>query len=103
MIFGYLDRNRDVSNEIEIFRKFWPNSKFSPILTNFSEILSKIYIFHNFDQNRGLSKIFTKIEIFKDFEQNRYFSKILTKIRIFPKFAFFRKFWQKSGFFESLT
>ena len=81
-IFGNLDENRDISNEMEVFLKLWPNLKFSRIVTNigifFSKFFSKIDISDNFDQNRGISKIFPKIEIFEDFDQNRYFPKILT-------------------------
>ena len=88
-IFKYLGRHRDVSIKIKIFRKFWPNLKFSPISTKnryfFKNLRTKI--FEDIAQNRGITKIFTKIETFKDFDQNRYFSKILTKIAIFLTFG----------------
>ena len=65
----------------------------------FFEKFSKIAIFENLNQNRGISQIFTNIEIFTDFDPSRCFlkfgqnrdnfyfdqdfSNILTKIKIF--------------------
>ena len=95
--------------EIEIFRRFWPNLKFSPITTKiaiFSKIFTKTEILEDFVQNRGITKIFTKIETFKDFDQNRYFSKIMTKIAFFSRkfdiYEDFSKTWPKSRFSENV-
>ena len=60
----------------------------------------------NIDQNLDLSQIVTKIEIFVNFDQNRdfWFLKILIKLdsfKILTKIEIFRKFWSKSRFFEN--
>ena len=109
---GNFDQNRD-------FWKFWLKSLFSNILT-------KIEICENFDQNWEFSKVLTIIEIFrkfraksrflkilsiteilKNFDQNRNYSKILTKIgislKILIKIQTLRKFQPKLIFWKILT
>ena len=89
-IVGYLDQNRDVLNKIEIYRRFWPNLKLSPILT-------KNDAFRKFCPKLRFSNIFTLIEVFGKASPKSRLLTILTKI------AIVRKSWTKSGFFESLT
>ena len=87
--------HRNVSNEIEIFRRFWLNLKYSQILT-------KIAIFLKIWPNRDLQRfwpksqffeifhkirILTSIEIFGKCDHNRDFSNILNKMGIFRKFC----------------
>ena len=94
--------------EIDVFRKFWPKSRFSKFFTaidifrkfwtksRFSKILTQIKNFEIFDRNGNFwqkskfftisiffSKNLTEIEIFEIVDRNRCFSKILTEIEMF--------------------
>ena len=93
-IVGYLEQNRDVSNKIEIYRRFWPNLKFSPILT-------KIAIFRRFCPKLRFSKISTKTDLFRKASPKSILLKILTKIAIFSKICW--QVWHQLRFFENLT
>ena len=101
-IVGYLEQNRDVSNKIEIYRRFWPNLKFSPILT-------KIAIFRRFCPKLRFSKISTKTDLFRKASPKSILLKILTKIAIFSKICCkfdinwdFSKIWPKSRGFKQI-
>ena len=65
-IVGYYDQNRDVSIKIEIYRRFWPNLKFSPILT-------KLLFFETFVQNWDFIIFWPKSRYFEKLHQNRDF------------------------------
>ena len=55
--------------------------------------------------NRNFSNIVTLIEIFENFDLKRDFSKIFNQIEIvlnfFTEIEMFRKFWLKARFFEN--
>ena len=105
-----LNQNRNI-------RQFWRKSKFFPKFQQ-KRNLTKIEIFHKFDQNRNFSKkflkstfwksskIFTEIEIcFDNLSKNVIFENS-SKIEIFRNFRRNRKFWKiwpKSKFFENFT
>ena len=76
VIFGNLDQNRDVSNKIGVFRKLYPNLKFSRILT-------QIALFRKFCPKLRFSTILTKIAIFRKFWPKSGFSTVWHQLRIF--------------------
>ena len=80
------DENQEVTViviNIEIFRKYGPKSRFSQILT-------KIEIFRNFEQNQVSWKLWT----------NSFLLLTVDKIDNFDENRDFQKFWPKSGFPE---
>ena len=100
-ILGNLDHNRDVSTEIEVFRKLCSNFKFTRIVT-------KSLFFENFVRNRYLRQFWPNSRYFENIHQNkdfqRFFRKILTKIAIFKilaKIEIFRKWCILSRFFKN--
>ena len=71
--------------------------------------MTKIEIFGNFDQMRGLQIVFfffffTEIQIFKNFERGQDFSKFRKKNPDFPKILtkieIFQKFYLKARFLK---
>ena len=81
------------AKKLEMFRKFWPKSKFLENLTKI-KILEKKSI-RKFWLSRKFFENLTKIEVFLNFDQNWIFSKIWKKS--------IRKFWLKSKIFDNLT
>ena len=53
----------------------------------YSKVLTKIEIFGDFEQMRGLRIILNRNREFQKFERSQDFPKILTKIEIFLKFC----------------
>ena len=113
-IFGDLDSNRDVSNKIEIYRWFWSNLKFSPIVnkiassrkfcpkSRFSKILTKIEVFRISLPKSGFQRFWPKSLLFENFDEHPDFSKVWHQLRFFEnltKMEMIRKFWPKCGFF----